>query len=172
MVVQSPGLEGRARLGREFGSPRIRSDSLMLASRTAADPRSIQEWVCVLGKVLDLGMGDKHRAGIISACTYTTRTAFSEVVSCKICSFGVCLAKFKGPLTHYPWLSQIELTLPTPLGWGWASRRLKRGHPRPEHLRTREACSELSDNCTSAHQSSLASHPQLDSQKPEKENMF
>lgn len=82
--------------------------------------------VCVLGKLLELGVGDKHEADVISVCAHTTRTTFSEEenlreISLKTCGFRESyLASFKGPPTHYPWLSKIEYTLqPTPLGWGW-----------------------------------------------------
>lgn len=61
VMVQPPGLERGARLGRGFVSLRIRSDSLLFASRTAADPHNIQECISVLGKLLELGVGDKHQ---------------------------------------------------------------------------------------------------------------
>lgn len=93
MIIQPPGLKRGARLGQGFVSPRIRSKPLLFASRTAAEPQDVQECISVLGKLSELGMGEKHQADSISACTHTTsRICWEEgnlrKVSFKTCGFG------------------------------------------------------------------------------------
>lgn len=138
---------------------------MLFASRTAAGPHNTPEWVCVLGKVLELGVGDKHQTDVISACTHTTRTTLSEEenlseVSLKNCGFGESyLASFKGPPTHYPWLSKIVYPANTSgVGVGTWGPGTKPSQARGPEKRRPVVCAQKT-KCTGAHQPSSCSHP-------------